>query len=416
MSRPRSTSQKKTLADAWCAAFVLRKDFPPDPSDPRFPSKAPSGITTAHLIGMAEGRSLPAELTAEVKRLSGQYQFFHWHLAFPEVFDKGGFDCVLGNPPWDTLSPDQREFFGGWVSGLRSMAPEEQQGEVDRLLADASIAEQWQAHCRDLFSLVHFLKHSGVYTLYAPGNLGKGDFNTYRMFVEIAMRRVRLGGFGGMIVPGGLYGGANASAIRKYLLDSCELLRLYGLINTKRGWFAEVDMDRFAAFTAKRGGRTGRFVVQFGLASPEGLENPTVEVDANVIRQLSPSTYAIPDVRDLRQLTTSRKMHAACPAFGDRSLGPPVRHYAAELHMGNDRGLFTTDPAGLPVYEGRMIDHFDHRAKTYQSGHGNEPRNGSRGSLAIQPRPSFPSGGSCGRTSPASSATGATITVSASRT
>lgn len=39
--------------------------------------------------------------------------------------------------------------------------------------------------------------------------------------------------------------------------------------------------------------------------------------------------------------------------------------------MGNDRGLFTNDPAGLPVYEGRMIDHFDHRAKTYQSGHGN---------------------------------------------
>jgi hypothetical protein len=39
--------------------------------------------------------------------------------------------------------------------------------------------------------------------------------------------------------------------------------------------------------------------------------------------------------------------------------------------MGNDRDLFTDDPAGLPVYEGRMIDHFDHRAKTYQSGHGN---------------------------------------------
>jgi hypothetical protein len=39
--------------------------------------------------------------------------------------------------------------------------------------------------------------------------------------------------------------------------------------------------------------------------------------------------------------------------------------------MGNDRNLFTTDPSGLPVYEGRMISHFDHRAKTYESGHGN---------------------------------------------
>jgi len=94
-------------------------------------------------------------------------------------------------------------------------------------------------------------------------------------------------------------------------------------------------------------------------------------MDAEVIRQLAPNTYAIPDLRNITALSTSQKMYAATPAFGDRSAAPPLRHYQAELHMGNDRDLFTTDPAGLPVYEGRMIDHFDHRAKTYESGHGN---------------------------------------------
>ncbi|MFN8019303.1 MAG: hypothetical protein U0P45_14455, partial [Acidimicrobiales bacterium] len=39
-----------------------------------------------------------------------------------------------------------------------------------------------------------------------------------------------------------------------------------------------------------------------------------------------------------------------------------------------DSGLFTTDQSGLPVYEGRMIDHFDHRAKHYVSGHGNSAK------------------------------------------
>jgi hypothetical protein len=46
-----------------------------------------------------------------VERLSGQYQFFHWHLAFPEVFANSGFDCVLGNPPWERVKLAEDEWF-----------------------------------------------------------------------------------------------------------------------------------------------------------------------------------------------------------------------------------------------------------------------------------------------------------------
>ena len=96
-----------------------------------------------------------------------------------------------------------------------------------------------------------------------------------------------------------------------------------------------------------------------------------MRLDAEVIRKQQPETYAIQDIRGSQDLIISQKMFAACPAFGDESAGPPVRHYQAEIHMGSGRGLFTNDASGLPVYEGRMIDHYDHRAKTYVSGHGN---------------------------------------------
>ena len=94
---------KKQLADAWCAAFVIRKHF----REPGRESSA-SGITQGHLNDLADGRPLPADLAAEVERLSRQYQFFHWHLAFPEVFARGGFDCVLGNPPWERVKLRRR--------------------------------------------------------------------------------------------------------------------------------------------------------------------------------------------------------------------------------------------------------------------------------------------------------------------
>ena len=355
--------QQKFVADVWCAAFVWPKQLGP------LADVAPTNELWRQL---RDGQGRPPELTKKtVEELALQYRFFHWHLQYPQVFAKGGFDVVLGNPPWDTLSPDQREFFSKWVSGLRSMSPEEQQKHIDRLLADPAISGQWAVHCRDLFALVHFLKESGVFTLYAPGNLGKGDFNIYRMFVETALRKVRTNGFAAMVVPGGIYAGANASAIRKFMLDECELQNLFGLSNTTRGWFEKVDVSRFAAFAVRRGGRTNRFFVQFGLLSREDLAKPAVEIDADVIRRQDPRTYIVPEVRDSIAMVLSSKLKARFPAFGDQPGGHPYRHYLRELDMGANRDLFTQDGDGIPLYEGRMVGQFDHRQKSYVSGHGN---------------------------------------------
>ena len=83
--------QGKRIADAWCAAFVQ-----PRPAD-RDPAEC---ITTDTLRGLETGpEALAPAQRDEIERLARDYQFFHWHLAFPEVFDNGGFDCVLGNPP-----------------------------------------------------------------------------------------------------------------------------------------------------------------------------------------------------------------------------------------------------------------------------------------------------------------------------
>lgn len=38
--------------------------------------------------------------TATANAISHEKRFFHWFLEFPEVFQQGGFDCILGNPPF----------------------------------------------------------------------------------------------------------------------------------------------------------------------------------------------------------------------------------------------------------------------------------------------------------------------------
>jgi len=369
-----ATTRAQLAANTWCAAFVIVKtgDKPAITDDTvRTAGENPAGLTP--------------EQRTEIDELARQYQFLHWHLAFPQVFKvdldnggetgcEGGFDLILGNPPWETMSPDRREFMGPYVPEVRGMSPEEQDAAIDAAFQDLRLAQAYANYRRDLFGQVHFLKNSGRYTLYAKGNLGKGDFNVYRNFVETALRNTRSGGFAAQVTPGGLYGGANASAIRHHLFDACQLVEILGLINTKRHWFPKVDIDRFAAYAARPGASTSQFRARFGLAEAADLARPAVLVPANLIRQQAPDTYAIPDLRNAFEMTVAAKMVASHPAFGDPDAGPPIRHFQTELHMGNDSGLFTTDPSGLPVYEGRMIDHFDHRAKSYVSGHGNSSR------------------------------------------
>jgi hypothetical protein len=82
----------QTMTDVWCAAFFWPL------SSPEAVAAAPTPEVWADLLsGNLNTHRLTLELTSE---LAGRHSFFHWHLRFPEVFQAGGFDVVLGNPPW----------------------------------------------------------------------------------------------------------------------------------------------------------------------------------------------------------------------------------------------------------------------------------------------------------------------------
>jgi len=354
------------LADAWCAAFVWLKHTDI--------SAEPPTSDTLHRLRV-DGNALSEPQGREVERLASQYQFFHWQLAFPEVFAGGGFDLVLGNPPWDTLSPDAKEFFAGYNPEVRFRDEKGQNALIDELLAQPEIKRKWEQYRRELFGLVHFLKESGRYVLYAEGNLGKGDFNIYRMFVELALRSVRQGGRCAQLVPEGIYNGANCTAIRAELLTRARWERLLGFENARGIWFDGIDTRmKFALYTAAIPGVTEQLPVRFGIRTVNDLaaaaRGETLELPVKLVREFSPDALAVMEFGDQNDIDIAAKMYSRWPKFGDESAGPPVRTYMAEVHMGNDRELFTEDPAGLPLYEGRMVDQYDHRAKGYRSGRG----------------------------------------------
>jgi SOS-response transcriptional repressor LexA len=413
------------LANLWCAAFVIKKVFPGNVHSPvisdqpvvnpaeiqtsflgdtqtakskisnsRRPVKqhpssiSPYGITTQHLRDFVEREELPPGLLAEARRLATEYQFFHWHLSFPDVFRlapggqsaddarlgwDGGFDLVLGNPPWDKLTPDSKEFFSFFDDKVREANKATERLIVERLLENQNVAKMWSEHRRYRFATIHFIKESGRYILFAPGDLGKGDINSFRMFTEIALSSTNQRGFSAQIVPEGLYNGANCMALRQELLDNSNLLLLYGFENTRKGWFEGVHSSaKFCLFAAAKTGRTTNIAAAFNVESTEPLgvvkTSRQLRIPVKLIREFSPEDLSFLEFRNQQDIDIALRMYDSHPKLGDESAGEPIHSQSLEIHMTNDAAILTENSCGLPLYEGRMVDQYDHRAKGYVSG------------------------------------------------
>ena len=369
--------QLESACDLYVAAFLMPKAKGGAHSGPDgMPRRGAETIpTSGTLWEWLRGVEPFAPLFSQAIDAARRARAFHWPLEFPDVMQRGGFDVVLGNPPWDTMSPDYKEFFSVYDPGIRHMSPDEQKEAYARLLGDPVIARRWDQHCADLYSAVHFIKSSGRYRLFAEGNLGKGDFNVYRMFVETALAATKEGRVAAQFVPEGLYNGANATAIRKELFSAFRLEQLAGFENTKGIWFPKVHTAmKFSLYVAWKGGRTEAFHAAFRVNTLDKLQELKsgggLTIPVPVVAEFSPEALAVMEFAAQSEIDICARMYALYPKFGAEVEGAPYRHYMAEAHMGNNRDLFSDGNDGLPVFEGRMIDAYDYRAKGYVSGRG----------------------------------------------
>ncbi|WP_249645126.1 Eco57I restriction-modification methylase domain-containing protein [Nocardia sputi] len=377
----------KLVADAWCAAFVQPKT-----------EHSGQGITHDTLRRLAEDpRSVPDTVVAQINSLARRYRFFHWHLEFPGIFTvpaegggdtstgwTGGFSCVLGNPPWERVKIQDKEFFGNNgrtdIEAARTAAIRKTMID-DLALSDPDLYQAYRQAIHQSDGTAHILLRSGRYPL-----TGQGDVNTYSVFAETMRTVVAPTGAAGIITPTGLATDKTTAPFFADTLRANRLLAFYDFENEGK-IFRDVDHRVRFSITCMTG--PGRAVgrTQFAFLSRRIADVPSrrFELAPGEVLAMNPNTGTLPMFRSRVDADITLGIYRRHPVLirdDDPDGNPWGLSFGTVFHMTNDSDLFhqpddladahfngwSYESGGeeyLPLYEAKMLGHFDHRFSTY---------------------------------------------------
>ncbi|WNG70842.1 Eco57I restriction-modification methylase domain-containing protein [Cupriavidus gilardii] len=330
-----------------------------------------------------------------------QARVFHWPLAFPQVFAQGGFDCVLGNPPWERIKLQEEEFFATrhrdvaearnkaeraqriqWLSeGMLArhlypdLAHEVHEDEAEKRLYREFVTARRTAEAASVFAHVKGME-GGRYPL-----TGVGDVNTYALFAETILQIHADSGRAGFIVPTGIATDDSTKAYFGYITQNRRLVSLYDIENREAVFPSVHRSYKFCLLTLGAAGQA-EFVCFATQVSQLADPRRRFTLTPDEFRLINPNTLTCPIFRCERDAELTKKLYRAAPVLmrdavveGEGKQAKVVEvaqnpwgiSFMTMFHMSNDSHLFKDEPAAehLPLYEAKLIHQFDHRWAAY---------------------------------------------------
>jgi len=384
----------ESACDLYVSAFLLPKTKDDPHAGPDgLPRRGAETVPTSGAVWeWLRGVQLFGPLFANSIDAARKARAFHWPLEFPDVMQRGGFDVVLGNPPWERVKLQEQEFFAlkdqDIATAKNAAARKKLIEQLDK--TNPPLTREWQEALRSAAIESHFMRASGRF----PRG-GVGDVNTYAVFADQFWQLTQPQGYAGLIIPTGLVSGFTYRAFLGELLSSKSLVAFYGFENEDLIFPHITNKVKFGLLTiAGRGVRVEQPWFTAHIRQPAEIADPEKRYALTVdeIRAINPNTLNLPAFRWTRDAKVTAAIHTAAPILIEKDGNTVVRNdwcltFRTMFHMAGDSGLFIDheDIAPLiddrrsalailtdgrqvyPLYEGKMFWHFDHRYGTYEN-------------------------------------------------
>jgi hypothetical protein len=334
-----------------------------------------------------------AEVFNAAQELITEERFLNWQVAFPGIWSEwegetltGGFDAIIGNPPWDRMKLQQVEWFAERRPAIARAQRASDRARMVKDLEKASdpLAADFAKASARAEAGTRMARNRGDFPL-----LSGGDINLYSLFVERAMTLVSPHGLTGLVVPSGIASDLTAAKFFKGVATEGRLKALYDFEN-KKVFFPDVHASfKFCTIIAAKSPQSAPAKCAFYVHKVSELQNPDTcfTLTAADFAAVNPNTGTAPIFRSRRDAALTTAIYSRLPILVDRSSGNEVKawpvKYATMFHMTNDSDLFRTkaelegaegaypvsgniyDSASgkwVPLYEGKMVQAYDHRA------------------------------------------------------
>jgi hypothetical protein len=396
-------------ADLFIAAFLLPKTG----GAPAL-GQAPTVPTTGDVWRALADKQVHPPLVARASEVSRTARAFHWPLEFPDVMAAGGFDVVLGNPPWERIKLQEQEFFAALDPEIAIAPNAAARGRLIAALAKAepgtrerALHEAFETAKRLAEASSVFAREGGRFPL-----TGRGDVNTYALFAEHFANLASPRGRAGVIVPTGIATDATTAPFFAALIDGKRLARLVDFEN-RAGIFPAIDSRiKFSLLTIGRGIEAAEFAFFLTDATQWAEPERRFTLSPADIARINPNTKTAPVFRARADAELTAKIYGRVPVLIDEAKGtagnPWGVSFARLFDMSNDSGLFRTasqlraagfardgadwrnDSARyVPLYEAKMIHQFDHRWATYDGTDSRDATEAEKQNPDFEPTPRY---------------------------
>ncbi|MBD2508201.1 hypothetical protein H6G91_13085 [Nostoc muscorum FACHB-395] len=315
------------------------------------------------LTGKSQKRVLKVEDIAALKP-------FHWGYHFDKVLERGGFDAIITNPPWEIFKPQAKEFFAqhNELVTKNKMDIKDFEKEQNKLLQNPIIASAWLEYQSQYPYVSAYYRSSEQYKnqiSIVNGKKAGTDINLYKLFTEQCFNLLRSGGECGIVIPSGIYTDLGTKQLREMLFSQTKVTGLFCLENRKEVFEGVHRSFKIVVLTFVKNSTTTEFPSAFMRLDVQELQSfpsdNSLQINVDMIRKLSPDSLSVMEFKNEVDIRIADKM-LKFPLLNEKIEGKLNLHLTREFDMTNDSHLFKQQPVKgrLPLYEGKMIHQFTH--------------------------------------------------------